>query len=83
MESHAILLNSVRNEVGFFCLIATVCRVFHAKYCYLVGLENRQSKFNCVKNILSVSMKVYYGLFLFTTLWIGNLHVGNLFPILK
>ena len=83
MESHTILLNSVRNEVRFFCLIATVCWVFHAKYCYLVGLENGQCEFNCVKNILCVTMKVYDGLFLFATLWTGNLHVGNLFSILK
>ena len=83
MEPHAILLNSVRNEVGFFCLVTTVRRVFHAIYCYLVDLKNWQSEFNRVKNILCVTMKVYDGLFVFTTLWTGNLHVGNFLSILK
>ncbi len=83
MKKNAIGLDSVRYEVFFLGLVATISWVFGAKNSDFVSFEYGSEKVSGMEDILCVSMEVNDSFVVFEDMRVGNLHVGHLLAILS
>lgn len=82
MKLHTVRFNSVRNEVLFLSLVATIRRIFQDVYGNLSAFKYGQDKVDGMENVLRITVKVNHSFVFFSAFLTWHFDVGDLFSIL-